>query len=83
MDKCLACADEDNVTSIAFPSLGTGRLGYPPEDVANAMVTKAYYHLNKPTTILEEILLIIYQCEFTSLSLYHFYILSLLVQIHQ
>jgi len=34
--KCLTIADADHST-IAFPALGTGRLGYPPDKVAEAM----------------------------------------------
>lgn len=35
--KCLNLATEYGMTSIAFPALGTGNLGYPHKSVATAM----------------------------------------------
>lgn len=37
MAKCLRLASENGMTSIAFPALGTGNLGYEHKSVATAM----------------------------------------------
>jgi len=35
---CLVKATADGMTSIAFPAVGCGRLGYDPRDVANCFL---------------------------------------------
>jgi O-acetyl-ADP-ribose deacetylase (regulator of RNase III)/uncharacterized membrane-anchored protein YhcB (DUF1043 family) len=38
VSKCLKMAADNRTTSIAFPTIGCGRLGYDPADVANCFI---------------------------------------------
>ncbi|XP_061196800.1 uncharacterized protein LOC133205077 [Saccostrea echinata] len=58
---CLKEMEKDNYTSIAFPALGTGRLGYPYFQVAMKMfnVVRAYGREN-PDTKIEKVLFLVH-----------------------
>ena len=60
--KCLEEADRCGATSIAFPALGAGNLGYPSHVVARIMVgtVATYIKSHQDTTSLETVLLVIY-----------------------
>ncbi|KAK3085052.1 hypothetical protein FSP39_023555 [Pinctada imbricata] len=51
--KCLEEADDANVKTLAFPALGTGKLGYPEKIVAEKMfeAIKAFSERHKKTSI--------------------------------
>lgn len=38
MEKCLIMAEKDGVSSIAFPTVGCGKLGFDPKSVAHSFV---------------------------------------------
>ncbi|TRZ00262.1 hypothetical protein DNTS_003714 [Danionella cerebrum] len=46
---CLRAADSQGMTSIAFPAIGTGNLGYPRDIVAKLMLTE--FHKFKSTNL--------------------------------
>ena len=46
MSQCLEEADSSSFTSIAFPALGTGKLGYNKHGVAEAMFTAVEHYSN-------------------------------------
>ncbi|XP_048249388.1 protein mono-ADP-ribosyltransferase PARP14-like [Haliotis rufescens] len=60
--KMLDSAHRYNNTSIAFPALGTGKLGYPSEEVAKIMydVVAAFWKKN-PQTRLEDVRFVLYK----------------------
>lgn len=60
MKKCLQSAEAYSVSSISFPSLGTGQLSYPPVDVAKEMLSVAQQHLSDPSSSLKEVDIIVY-----------------------
>ena len=53
LQKCLQVCEQKSASSVAFPSLGTGNLGYPPNIVAKVMVTTVqnYYKVYRATCI--------------------------------
>ena len=63
--KCLEEADRCGATSIAFPALGAGNLGYPSNVVARIMVgtVATYIKTHQATTSLETVKLVIYMHE--------------------
>jgi O-acetyl-ADP-ribose deacetylase len=44
-------ADENSLTSIAFPAIGTGIAGFPIERCAQVMLEEVHAHLEGPTTL--------------------------------
>ena len=60
--KCLEEADRCGATSIAFPALGAGNLGYPSDVVAKIMVgtVATFIKTHQATTSLETVKLVIY-----------------------
>ncbi|XP_062604645.1 protein mono-ADP-ribosyltransferase PARP14-like [Saccostrea cucullata] len=61
VNECLRLADMNQMSSIAFPALGTGRLGYPPEQAAKTMFRCCReFHSRNRDTSLKEILFVIF-----------------------
>ena len=60
--QCLKVSDEKNVSSIAFPALGAGNLGYPAKVVAKVMINAVenYIQANKVTTCIKEVKFVIF-----------------------
>ena len=59
--KCLEEAEKLRAKSIAFPAVGTGALGYPPEKLGNLFFeTCAEFARLNPYGIIESIKLVIY-----------------------
>ncbi|CAG2228086.1 PARP10_14_15 [Mytilus edulis] len=46
--NCMVTATQRRCTSIAFPSIGTGRLNYPPGEVANEMFKSVGQYFQNP-----------------------------------
>lgn len=63
--QCLKVSDEKNSSSIAFPALGAGNLGYPAKVVAKAMINAVqnYFQANKETTCIKEVKFVIFMDE--------------------
>jgi len=62
--KCLAEASKKHYTSIAFPVLGTGNLGYPPATVAETMLGAIdQFQQNTPSTSLRNASIVIYYAD--------------------
>ena len=60
--KVMAECDRLKASSVAFPALGTGNLGFPPDVAAKIMVQAAHQYLQgHPGTSLKRIVFIIYQ----------------------
>uniref|UniRef100_A0A8B8E811 Poly [ADP-ribose] polymerase n=1 Tax=Crassostrea virginica TaxID=6565 RepID=A0A8B8E811_CRAVI len=61
VDKCLHLASKNMMRSIAFPAIGTGRLGYSSELAANTMLNCCQNFLSgNESSSLEEIFFVIY-----------------------
>ena len=59
--KCLQVCEQRSACSIAFPSLGTGNLGYPPKIVAKVMITTVQnYFKTYRTTCIRSVKFIIF-----------------------
>nr|KAG5706732.1 hypothetical protein BaRGS_007235 [Batillaria attramentaria] len=59
--ECLERASKNLYTSIAFPALGTGKLGYPCENVARTMfAVVAQFRQAMPTSPLREVRIVLY-----------------------
>lgn len=51
----------EELSTIAFPALGTGNLNYPEEDVARCMIEAVIEHTEKnPTGSLQEVKIVIF-----------------------
>ena len=63
--KCLKICDEKEISSIAFPALGAGNLGYPTELVAKVMTNtvQSYLQINSETTYIENVKFVIFMDE--------------------
>ena len=63
--KCLKICDEKEISSIAFPALGAGNLGYPTELVAKVMTNKvqSYLQINSESTYIENVKFVIFMDE--------------------
>ena len=60
--KCMAQADQLQMGSIGFPSLGTGNLGYPATQVAHTMLEAALdYGRQHPDTVISDIFFILHK----------------------
>jgi len=53
MKGALECAKEKGIRSIAFPGLGTGVGGFPPEEAARIMIQELKDHIDKQTSLKE------------------------------
>lgn len=59
----LALAERHKISSIAFPALGSGVGGVPPEQSADAMVSTVIEHVRKGNTSLQKVVFVLYQEE--------------------
>ncbi|OGK85394.1 MAG: hypothetical protein A2X52_03220 [Candidatus Rokubacteria bacterium GWC2_70_16] len=59
----LAIAEKHRLSSIAFPALGSGVGGVPPEKSAQAMVAVLVEHLKGGKSSLQKVLFVLYQDE--------------------
>jgi len=59
----LALAEKHRLTSIAFPALGSGVGGVPPEKSAEAILTTVVEHVKAGNSSLQKILFVVYQDE--------------------
>lgn len=59
--ECLDSAQKVRAKSLAFPALGTGKLGYPSDEAAKIMFTtiSKWFHENQDTCI-REVQIIVY-----------------------
>nr|XP_034328119.1 protein mono-ADP-ribosyltransferase PARP14 isoform X2 [Crassostrea gigas] len=61
VDNCLRMADKNWMSTIAFPAIGTGRLGYPPDLAAKTMLKCCRDFLrHNSSTLLKEIIFVVY-----------------------
>ncbi|KAM8855349.1 poly(ADP-ribose) polymerase family member 14-related sequence 1 [Spinachia spinachia] len=59
--ECLAMAEDSGLTSIAFPAIGTGNLGYPKDIAASLMLDEILaFSSNKQSTNLKKVVIILY-----------------------
>ena len=59
--RCLELADKRGMTSLAFPALGTGVLGFPADIVARLLFeTIQDYEYVNPDTGIRSVLLVVY-----------------------
>ena len=61
--SALALAEKHRLTSLAFPALGSGVGGVPPDKSADAIVSTVVEHLKSGTSSLQKILFVVYQDE--------------------
>jgi O-acetyl-ADP-ribose deacetylase len=59
----LALAEKHRLTSIAFPALGSGVGGVPPEKSAEAILSTVIEHVKASNSSLQKILFVVYQDE--------------------
>jgi len=59
----LELAERHKISSIAFPALGSGTGGVPPERAAEAMVSAIVEHVRKGNTSLHKVVFVLYQDE--------------------
>ncbi|KAL6101260.1 parp14 [Pungitius sinensis] len=58
---CLAMAEDSGMTSIAFPAIGTGNLGFPKDIAASLMLDEILaFSSNKQSTHLKKVVIILY-----------------------
>ena len=61
---CLGLANQRGYTSLAFPVLGTGNLGYPYDVVAQTMLGAVdQFYQTSPSTSLREVKIVVYQAD--------------------
>ena len=64
VQKCLYQADNLNVKSIAFPKLGSHKLGYPCSDVAKMMhLSIVKYFQDHPHTHIKNVTIVIHSLD--------------------
>src|SRR5262245_53303642 len=59
----LILAEKHRLTSLAFPALGSGAGGVPPEKSASAILTTMLAHLKSGTSSIQKIQFVVYQDE--------------------
>jgi O-acetyl-ADP-ribose deacetylase (regulator of RNase III) len=59
----LALAEKHRLTSLAFPALGSGVGGVPPEKSAEVIVSTVVAHLKSGTSTIQRVLFVVYQDE--------------------
>src|SRR5499426_2488100 len=59
----LVLAEKHRLTSLAFPALGSGVGGVPPEKSASAILSAMLAHLKSGTSSIQKILFVVYQDE--------------------
>lgn len=61
MEKCLAHVDQNQHSSVAFPAMGTGNLGYPRETVAKEMFSIVHnFGSSNPNTTICDVYFVLY-----------------------
>ena len=60
VQNCLKACDERHVTSVAFPALGAGALGYPAKVVAKVMINTVQNYLQTNTTCIRAVKFVIF-----------------------
>ena len=61
MTKCLETANGSSYSSIVFPAMGTGQLGYPRDQVASMMYQTVFdYERKSPGTQITEVKFVCY-----------------------
>lgn len=61
MEKCLAHVDQNQHSSVAFPAMGTGNLGYPRETVAKEMFSIVHnFGSSNPSTTISDVYFVLY-----------------------
>lgn len=62
MKSCLEESQKQNLSSIAFPAMGTGNLGYPRDMVAEEMCNSVInFSKGNPKTSLKQVLFVVYE----------------------
>ena len=63
--QCLKVSNEKYSSSIAFPALGAGNLGYPAKVVAKVMINAVhnYFQTNRVSTCIKEVKFVIFMNE--------------------
>ena len=62
--KVMAECDRLKASSVAFPALGTGNLGFPPDVATKIIVQAAHHYLQEnPNSLLKKVVFVIYQDE--------------------
>ena len=70
--------DKNRCSSIAFPAMGTGKLGYPPDVVASVMYSCVdEYAAKNSKTALKEVLFVLYDKDYKTVK-----VNSILFSIH-
>ena len=68
VESCLRQAEKEGISSIAFPSIGTGRLGYSVKDVARTMFQTVHkFAAERNDGCLKEVAFIMYHKDHKSL----------------
>ncbi|XP_033757570.1 protein mono-ADP-ribosyltransferase PARP14-like [Pecten maximus] len=62
VSNCLGEADNHRCSSLTFPALGTGQIGCPPNDVADAIFTAIQQYTGK-LQYLQKVRIVIYQAD--------------------
>ncbi|XP_062581102.1 protein mono-ADP-ribosyltransferase PARP14-like isoform X2 [Saccostrea cucullata] len=61
LEKCLNHVDSNRLSSVAFPAMGTGNLGYPRETVAKEMFDAVHnFGSNNPSTTISDVRFVLY-----------------------
>ena len=60
IQNCLKACDQRGTTSIAFPALGAGALGYPSKVVASVMITTVQNYFQASTTSIQAVKFVIF-----------------------
>ncbi|XP_025094661.1 poly [ADP-ribose] polymerase 14-like isoform X2 [Pomacea canaliculata] len=72
IEKCLDLAGNQNANSIAFPTLGVGFLGYPPDVSASILFTTINsWCLKNNAACLKEVLLVVFSPDTVSLNVFN------------
>ena len=58
--NCLKACDKREVTSVAFPALGAGALGYPAHVVARVMITSVQNYFQTNITLIQAVKFVIF-----------------------
>jgi len=69
---CLTEADTLNHSSIAFPAVGTGNLGYPKDIVAQEMFKAiSTFAVKKPQTSLRKVVFVLYPKDYSTVKVFY------------
>ncbi|XP_076462556.1 protein mono-ADP-ribosyltransferase PARP14-like isoform X2 [Babylonia areolata] len=70
--KCLSEANTRGYTSIAFPALGAGALGYPKDEVAQTMLRAVgQFEQSHPSTSLRKVIFVVFPTDQAALQAFH------------